>query len=131
MRTEVDLPPNCESGYTYKLPGFGARGDGRSYGGMMATPAQVSASAPPREVPTYNIYEFQPRQSRYAVLIPVLEEGERLLDQLRRMEFLRGKGDIMVCDGVTKDTCSTPNFLPTFSFIPLLSKTPTFSQIPH
>jgi hypothetical protein len=57
---------------------------------MMATPAQVSGSTPPREVPTYNTYEFHPRQSRYAVLIPVLEEGERLLNQLRRMEFLRG-----------------------------------------
>ncbi len=128
MRTEVDLPPNCESGYTYKLPGFGARGDGRSYGGMMATPAQVSASAPPREVPTYNIYEFQPRQSRYAVLIPVLEEGERLLNQLRRMEFLRGNGDIVIGDGGSKDTCSDPNVLKTFAVRALLVKTSAGKQ---
>ena len=60
----------------------------------MAT--QARASKTPRVVPTYDIHEFHSRQSRYAVLIPVIEEGDRLLKQLGRMEFLRGKGDILI-----------------------------------
>ena len=94
----------------------------------MATPALVSGSSPPRELPTYNIYEFQPRQSRYAVLIPVLEEGERLLNQLRRMEFLRGKGDIVIGDGGSKDTCGDPNVIKTFAVRALLVKTSAGKQ---
>ena len=39
----------------------------------MAT--QSSANMTPREVPTYVVYEFHPRQSRYAVLIPVIRKA--------------------------------------------------------
>lgn len=92
----------------------------------MATPG--SAIMPTREVPTYDTYEFHPRRTRYAVLIPVLEEGERLLNQLRRMEFLRGKGDIVVGDGGSKDTCGDPNVLKTFAVRALLVKTSAGKQ---
>jgi dolichol-phosphate mannosyltransferase len=92
----------------------------------MATPA--SANMPPREVPTYDIHEFHPRQTRYAVLIPVLEEGERILSQLRRMEFLRGKGDIIIGDGGSKDTTGDPNVLKTFAVRALLVKTSSGRQ---
>ncbi len=94
----------------------------------MAIPAPVSGSSPAREVPTYNIYEFHPRQSRYAVLIPVLEEGDRLLNQLRRMEFLRGKGDVVIGDGGSKDTCGDPGVLKTFAVRTLLVKTSAGKQ---
>ena len=87
----------------------------------MAT--QASANTPPREVPTYDIHEFHPRQSRYVVLIPVLEEGERILNQLRRMEFLRGKGDIVIGDGGSKDTTGDPKVMKNFAVRTLLVKT--------
>jgi dolichol-phosphate mannosyltransferase len=92
----------------------------------MATPA--STNLPPREVPTYDIHEFHPRRTRYAVLIPVLEEGERILNQLRRMEFLQGKGDIIIGDGGSKDTTGDPNVLKTFSVRTLLVKTSAGKQ---
>jgi dolichol-phosphate mannosyltransferase len=61
-----------------------------------------------REVPDYEIHEFQPRRTRYAVLIPAINEGARLLNQLRRMEFLAGLGDIVIGDGGSHDACGDP-----------------------
>ena len=92
----------------------------------MATRASVNI--PPREVPTYDIHEFHPRRTRYAVLIPVIEEGERLLNQLRRMEFLRGNGDIVIGDGGSQDTSGDPNVLKMFAVRALLVKTSTGRQ---
>lgn len=61
-----------------------------------------------REVPAYRIYELEPRRTRYAVLIPVLNEGQRLLQQLQRMEFLRGTADIIIGDGGSDDSSGDP-----------------------
>ena len=92
----------------------------------IATPG--SSNSPARQVPTYDIHEFHHRQTRYAVLIPVLEEGERILNQLRRMEFLRGVGDIIIGDGGSKDTTGDPNVLRTFAVRTLLVKTSAGKQ---
>ena len=86
----------------------------------MAT--QAPALICPREVPSYEIYEFYGRRSRYAVLIPVIEEGDRLLNQLRRMEFLSGRGDILIGDGGSKDTSGDPETLKRFGARTLLVK---------
>lgn len=79
--------------------------------------------ATPIEVPTYDIHELQPRRTRYAVLIPVINEGERLLNQLRRMEFLAGKGDIVIGDGGSRDTSGNPATLRNFPVRAVLVKT--------
>ncbi len=77
-----------------------------------------------REVPSYDIHEFTPRRTRYAVLIPVINEGERLLAQLRRMEFLVGKGDVIIGDGGSRDTSGDPEVLKTYPAVrALLVKT--------
>src|SRR6476469_5525786 len=94
-----------------------------SSGGMTAAATKVAVSAAPREVPTYDIHEFHPRRSRYVVLIPVLEEGERILNQLRRMEFLRGIGDIIIGDGGSRDTTGDPTVMRNFAVRALLVKT--------
>jgi dolichol-phosphate mannosyltransferase len=94
----------------------------------MAAATQVAVSAVPREVPTYDIHEFHPRRTRYVVLIPVLEEGERILNQLRRMEFLRGIGDIIIGDGGSKDTTGDPSVLRNFAVRALLVKTSSGKQ---
>src|SRR5258708_38647665 len=44
------------------------------------------------------------------------------------MEFLRGKGDIVIGDGGSKDTCSDPNVLKTFAVRALLVKTSAGKQ---
>ena len=87
----------------------------------MATGAKEKQ--PSREVPAYDIHELQPRRTRYAVLIPVINEGDRLLQQLRRMEFLQGKGDIIIGDGGSKDTSGDPAVLRDYPVRTLLVKT--------
>jgi len=76
-----------------------------------------------REVPAYQVHEFRPRETRYAVLIPVINEGRRLLDQLQRMEFLEGKGDILIGDGGSTDTSGDPATLKNARVRTLLIKT--------
>jgi dolichol-phosphate mannosyltransferase len=75
------------------------------------------------EVPTYEEYEFHPRRTRYAVLIPVINEGDRLLRQLGRMEFLQGKGDIVIGDGGSQDSSGDPELLKSYQVRALLVKT--------
>ena len=91
-------------------------------------PTESSAYTPPRQVPTYDIHEFFPRQTRYAVLIPVLEEGDRILKQLQRMEFLRGVGDILIGDGGSKDTTGDPKVMQQYAVRALLIKTSSGKQ---
>jgi len=75
-----------------------------------------------REVPSYDIHEFFPRRTRYAILIPVLEEGDRILKQLERMEFLRGHGDILIGDGGSMDSTGDPEVMQRFAVRALLIK---------
>jgi len=78
---------------------------------------------PAREVPAYQTHEFAPRLTRYAVLIPVINEGQRLLDQLQRIQFLQGKGDIVIGDGGSTDTSGDPDRLRQCGVRTLLVKT--------
>src|SRR5436309_7906260 len=75
-----------------------------------------------REVPAYDVHEFRPRRTRFAVLIPVLNEGDRLLNQLRRMGFLEGQGDIIVGDGASHDSSGDPAVLRNYPVRTLLIK---------
>jgi dolichol-phosphate mannosyltransferase len=89
---------------------------------------QPEMKSSPREVPSYAIHELQPRRAKYVVLIPVIEEGERLLGQLRRMEFLSGKVDVIVGDGGSKDTSGDPVVLKDHGVCTLLVKTSAGKQ---
>jgi dolichol-phosphate mannosyltransferase len=78
--------------------------------------------ATPVEVPAYEVHQLEPRRTRYAILIPVINEGERLLNQLRGMEFLAGKGDIIIGDGGSSDSSGDPLTLRNFPVRTLLVK---------
>ena len=101
----------------------------RSLAGVpFTTPTEFTADrASPRQVPSYDVHEFKNRQSRYAVLIPVLEEGERILNQLRRMEFLHGKG-VILGDGGSKDSTGDVSVLKDYCVRTLLIKTSAGKQ---
>jgi dolichol-phosphate mannosyltransferase len=75
-----------------------------------------------REVPEYETHEFHARQTRYAVLIPVLNEGDRLRNQLRQMEFLHGICDIIIGDGASNDGSGDPERIKHFGVRTLLIK---------
>jgi dolichol-phosphate mannosyltransferase len=89
----------------------------------MEADTMPETSMPVREVPTYNIVELKPRGTKYAVVIPVINEGERLLGQLRRMEYLDGVADVIIGDGGSKDGSVTPEVLGPLKVRAVLTKT--------
>ena len=59
-------------------------------------------------VPKFECFEYRPKNSAYAVLIPIINEGERI-----RLELSRAKehgipeiADIVICDGGSTDGCT-------------------------
>lgn len=61
-----------------------------------------------KSIPIYNVYEFETRCNDYVLLIPVINEGNRIKDELQKAfnnkvhEFV----DIVICDGDSKDGCT-------------------------
>jgi len=55
------------------------------------------------QVPEADVHELGPRQSRHVVLIPVLNEGERIRGQLERMQKLGSLPDVVITDGGSTD----------------------------
>lgn len=53
--------------------------------------------------PTFELHELAPRSSDVCVLIPVINEGHRILDQLERMRSIPGLPDVVVTDGGSTD----------------------------
>ncbi len=56
-----------------------------------------------RQVPSYRIESFRPRANRWCIGIPVINEGDRLLGQLKRMQALGLRADVIIADGGSKD----------------------------
>lgn len=80
-------------------------------------------SGAPRAVPSYEAVEFAPRRNRYCVAIFVLNEGDRIVAQLRRMEDAARHADIVIADGGSTDGAVNPERLRPFPVSGLLVKT--------
>ena len=63
------------------------------------------------QIPEAEILDLTPRATKYCVCIPVLDEGERIRNQLRRMRQVPGIPDIVVADGGSHDGATDPEFL--------------------
>lgn len=74
------------------------------------------------EVPDHSRVDTGPRTSRYAVVVPVINEGERIRDQLRRMHALGHGLDVFVADGGSTDGSVDPAFLADVGVRTLLTK---------
>lgn len=76
-------------------------------------------------VPDYERKEFQPRMSDYCVLIPVLNEGERIYAELSRAlrAGVNEHADIVICDGNSRDGSNDPSRLEGYGVNSLLVKT--------
>ena len=59
-------------------------------------------------VPDFECEEFAPRKKDYVVLIPIINEGNRILNELKRAqaENVGGVADIVICDGGSTDGCT-------------------------
>ena len=55
------------------------------------------------EVPSFNATAFAPKAGRYAVIVPIFNEGGKFLNQLDRMHELEAGADIVIADGGSTD----------------------------
>jgi glycosyltransferase involved in cell wall biosynthesis len=75
------------------------------------------------EVPSSRVTELRPKRSRYCVLIPVINEGEKIAKQLQRMQPLAEQVDILIADGGSTDGSMEPQKLAARGVRALLVKT--------
>ncbi len=59
-------------------------------------------------VPGFECFEYAGKKKEYAVLIPIINEGDRILRELIRAQKSRvsGHADIVICDGDSTDGCT-------------------------
>lgn len=74
-------------------------------------------------VPAHEVMEFSRPASRYALCVFVLNEGQRILSQLRKMQRLIGQVDIIVADGGSTDGALSEHTLRPLGVSALLTKT--------
>lgn len=76
-------------------------------------------------VPAFRSEVFHPRQSDYCVVIPVINEGDRIRRQLEEMHAsgLLSRYDTILADGGSTDGSTDPNLLSGLGIRALLTKT--------
>jgi dolichol-phosphate mannosyltransferase len=73
-------------------------------------------------VPRAEVHELRERRSRYCVVIPVINEGERILAQLQRLRDHAFDLDVVVADGGSTDGSTDPETLRALGVRALLVK---------
>ena len=76
-------------------------------------------------VPDYTAVEFEGRRHDYCLLIPVINEGSRILTELGRAQKagVDRLVDIVICDGGSTDGSMNPDTLELYGVNTLLVKT--------
>lgn len=75
-------------------------------------------------VPKFETVEFEKKQTKYCLCIPVINESARMSDSLRRALSCGAnkKADIIVCDGGSNDGCTDKQLLTSLGVNTLLVK---------
>lgn len=75
-------------------------------------------------VPKFECFEFDGKTKDYALLIPIINEGERILTELTRAKNhnVSDFADIVICDGGSTDGCTEGTQLKTLNVNTLLVK---------
>lgn len=75
-------------------------------------------------VPRFECAEYAPRSKDYVVLIPIINEGERIIRELERARAggVPGHADIVLCDGGSTDGCTEERRLRELEVNTLLTK---------
>lgn len=63
------------------------------------------------QLPRFSVVEFNKKQTKYCICIPVLNEGENLKKQLQRMKLFSRLADIIIADWGSTDKSTDPIFL--------------------
>lgn len=59
----------------------------------------------------FDIFEFRKRKTKYCICIPVINEGDKIRDQLTKMKPYTNTLDIIICDGGSTDRSLGKKFL--------------------
>lgn len=64
-------------------------------------------------VPDYECLQFEEKKNKYCVLIPIINEGDRIIKELLRAKKngVHSAADIIICDGDSTDGCTEENRL--------------------
>ena len=75
-------------------------------------------------VPNFEAHEFVPKQTKYCLLIPIINEGERITKELKRAQAsnIQQIIDIIICDGNSTDGCTEQTQLQSLGTNTLLIK---------
>lgn len=75
-------------------------------------------------VPDFECNEWQEKTKEYCVLIPIINEGERIKKELQRAKHYRvsDSADIVICDGGSTDGCTEERLLKSLRVNTLLVK---------
>ncbi len=63
------------------------------------------------QIPKFEIKEFRKKKTKYCICIPVLNEGEKIKTQLKRMLPFSKMVDIVIADWGSTDGSTNPSFL--------------------
>ena len=81
-------------------------------------------------VPKFECTEYESKSKDYVVLIPIINEGERIIQELKRARRhnVADHADIVICDGGSSDGCTEENALRELRVNTLLVKQDTGKQ---
>ncbi len=74
-------------------------------------------------VPIFDTTEFKSKQSKYCLCIPIINEGVRFLDQLKKIVPYMDRVDVIICDGGSTDGSTDKALLSNLGVKTLLVKT--------
>lgn len=63
------------------------------------------------QLPKAEYHELRPKKTKYCVLVPIINEGDRIMGQLAKMKKLTNKIDIILTDGGSTDGSTELSFL--------------------
>lgn len=83
----------------------------------------MSTDTAARSVPAHRTEILGPKRHRHVLVIPVINEGERIRRQLRQIAEIAPACDVVIADGGSTDGSLDPDFLRSVGVRALLTKT--------
>lgn len=83
----------------------------------------VRSKYPAWQFPNFDVVEFQKKKNKYCICVFVINEGERIQNQLKKMKQYANRIDIVVADGGSTDGSLQEAFLKKQNVRALLTKT--------
>lgn len=75
------------------------------------------------ELPSFEEVQYATKQHQYALVIPVINEGERIREQLQRIHHAKLLVDVIIADGGSTDGSLDPSYMDEVAVTAVLTKT--------